>query len=108
VNCVHTADDDATQLDSCVTSVSAVCVGLYTSHLIASLSHYVPVYLPHAEQKGAWGHDPKIWWVAPSAFVAPLNYFAPQLNASMMTFLNSRYSQASYSLFTMLIKLCEL
>jgi len=27
-NCVHTADDDATQLDSCVASASAVCIGI--------------------------------------------------------------------------------
>ena len=26
-NCVHTADADATQLDSCVVSASAVCIG---------------------------------------------------------------------------------
>ena len=26
-NCVYTADADATQLDSCVTSASAVCIG---------------------------------------------------------------------------------
>ena len=30
-NCVHTADADATQLDSCVLSVSAVCIGHITS-----------------------------------------------------------------------------
>ena len=28
-NCVHTADTDATQLDSCVASASAVCIGQY-------------------------------------------------------------------------------
>ena len=27
-NCVHAADADATQLDSCVASASAVCIGL--------------------------------------------------------------------------------
>ena len=27
-NCVHTADADAIQLDSCVASASAVCIGL--------------------------------------------------------------------------------
>jgi len=27
-NCVHTADADATQLDSCVASASAVCMGI--------------------------------------------------------------------------------
>ena len=26
-NCVHTADADATQLDRCVASTSAVCIG---------------------------------------------------------------------------------
>jgi len=28
-NCVHTADADATQLDSCVASASAVCIWHY-------------------------------------------------------------------------------
>ena len=30
-NCVHTADADATQRDSCVASASRVCIGLYKS-----------------------------------------------------------------------------
>jgi len=35
-NCVHTADVDATQLDSCVTSASSVCIG----HKTARLHHH--------------------------------------------------------------------
>ena len=31
-NCVHTADADATQLDSCIASASAVCIHGHNGH----------------------------------------------------------------------------
>jgi len=34
--CVHTADSDATQLDSCVASALAVCIGLYHQRIYAN------------------------------------------------------------------------
>jgi len=42
-NCVHTADADATQLDSCVASASVVCIGLKCSLTLIPYLLYRPV-----------------------------------------------------------------
>jgi len=43
-NCVHTADADATQLDSCVASASAVCIGHKRLLRLIPTGASIPIY----------------------------------------------------------------
>jgi len=49
-NCVHTADADATQLDSCVASASAVCIGLKTVIVPVVYMHHLWMSLMFSEE----------------------------------------------------------
>lgn len=61
---LHTADADATQLDSCVTSVSAVRIGLYVNRHIRC-----DYYPPNLRSDAFWDKDKRIrFWVKRSKF----------------------------------------